>query len=170
MKVFLTVSFLWILSSCSYPLLIDLKHLNQELNSSRNLLDKLYDNGFESAVKDIKRHVMIAKGKSYDALHETHYNNEFETLKLINKKMMNFNMTKEVQARIKFDLIQIENLSHDIKKKTILKSLARKEVENEKNAIIPYLSNLNNSINHMLSLMKKHDSIDNHMQLMWDKW
>ena len=85
-------------------------------------------------------------------------------------KMMNFNMTKEVQARIKFDLIQIENLSHDIKKKTILKSLARKEVENEKNAIIPYLSNLNNSINHMLSLMKKHDSIDNHMQLMWDKW
>jgi hypothetical protein len=162
-----------ILCSCSNSLLIDLNHLEKELNHSRNLISTLYDRDFEAALKDLERHVGIAKSKAYNSKNKIYFTNEFEMLKIRHKEMIrlsDFLSTNQIEARIKFDSKQINNLRHDIKNKIIEKNEARKSIENEKNAIIPYLADLNNRINYILKSMENHDSIDNHLQLIWDNW
>jgi hypothetical protein len=67
-------------------------------------------------------------------------------------------------------LKQIKNLRHDIKNKLIQSPQAIIEVENEKNTILPYLSDFNNNVNNIILLLETHDSLDAHMQLLWDNW
>ncbi len=173
MRIFFLIILTSISCSCSNSLLVDLNELEKDLNESRNLINELYNRGFETALKDLERHVEIAKSKAYSAENKIYFTNEFEILKNRHKEMIRFSdflSTNQIESRIEFDSKQINDLRHDIKNHIIEKNEALKSIENEKNAIIPYLSDLNNRINYILNSIETHDSIDNHLQLIWDNW
>ena len=173
MRRFFLIALTALLSSCSNPLLVELNRLEKDLNESRNLINELYNRGFETALKDLERHVEIAKSKVYSAENKIYFTNEFEILKNRYKEMIRFYdflSTNQIESRIEFDSKQINDLRHDIKNHKIEKHEALKSIENEKNAIIPYLADLNNRINYILKSMDSHDSVDNHLQFIWDNW
>lgn len=173
MRLFFSIIFTSILCSCSNSLLVDLNQLEKNLNNSKNLINNLYDRGFETTLKDLQRHLEISQNKTYSAENKIYFTNEFEMLKIRHKEMIRFHdflSANEIEARIEFDSKQINDLRYDIKNHRIEKNEALKSIENEKNAIIPYLADLNNRINYILNSMENHDSIDNHLQLIWDNW
>ncbi|MDG1881868.1 MAG: hypothetical protein P8I92_06205 [Schleiferiaceae bacterium] len=173
MRRFFLIALIALLSSCSNPLLVELNRLEKDLNDSRNLISMLYDRGFEAALKDLQRHAEIAERKVYSKENKIYFTNEFEILKIRHKEMIrlhDFLSVNEIKGRIEFDSQQINDLRHDIKNHKIEKHEALKSIENEKNAIIPYLADLNNRINYILKSMDNHDSVDNHLQFIWDNW
>ena len=174
MRNFLTLSlFLCLLSSCSNTLISDLNKLERDVEYSKKLLAKLEQKGFNTAIIDLKRHLNIAKKIPYEKQYDKYFKNEFETihnrLKIL-LRFENYLKSERISARLDSDLKQIKNLRHDIKNKLIQSPQAIIEVENEKNAILPYLSDFNNNVNNIILLLETHDSLDAHMQLLWDNW
>jgi hypothetical protein len=115
----------------------------------------------------------IAKKIAYEKQYDKYFKNEFETINNRLKRLLRFEnylKSERISDRIDFDLMQIKNLRHDIKNKLIEQSQAIIEVENEKNAILPYLTDFNNNVNNIFILLETHDSVETHMQLLWDNW
>jgi hypothetical protein len=46
----------------------------------------------------------------------------------------------------------------------------REALENEKNALLPLIAEVETSCAAMRELMAEHDSLDAHWQVMWDRW
>lgn len=174
MRNFLTLSlFLCLLSSCSNTLISDLNKLEKDVEHSKKLLAKLEQKGFNISIIDLKRHLNIAKKIPYEKQYDKYFKNEFETIHNRLKRLLRFEnylKSERISDKIDFDLIQIKNLRHDIKNKLIEQPQAIIEVENEKNAILPYLTDFNNNVNNIILLLETHDSVDTHMQLLWDNW
>tara|TARA_Y100000389_G_C17287876_1_gene426413 strand:- start:63 stop:515 length:453 start_codon:yes stop_codon:yes gene_type:complete len=150
-----------------------LNKLEKDIEYSKKLLIQLEQKGFNTSVADLKRHLNIAKKIPYEKQYDQYFKNEFETIHNRIKrltKFKNYLKSERIRDKMDFDLTQIKNLRHDIKNKLIEQSQALIEVENEKNAILPYLSNFNNNINSILLLLETHDSVETHMQLLWDNW
>ena len=174
MRNFLTLSlFLCLLSSCSNTLISDLNKLEKDVENSKKLLTKLEQKSFNSSIIELKRHLNIAKKIPYEKQYDKYFKNEFETIHNRLKRLLRFEnylKSERISDRIDFDLMQIKNLRQDIKNKLIEQSQAIIEVENEKNAILPYLTDFNNNVNNIILLLETHDSLDAHMQLLWDNW
>ena len=174
MRNFLTLSlFLCLLSSCSNTLISDLNKLEKDVEHSKKLLAKLEQKGFNISIIDLKIHLNIAKKIHNKKQYDKYFKNEFETIHNRLKRLLRFEnylKSERISDKIDFDLIQIKSLRHDIKNKLIEQPQAIIEVENEKNAILPYLSDFNNNVNNIILLLETHDSVDAHMQLLWDNW
>ena len=162
-----------LLSACSYPYAEDLTRLETDTDAALASLKGLYAEGIEADYADLERHASIARTKRFDSVHEPYFRNEFEVLKYHYRqtsRWFELQSYAEWEAQLTYGLEQIRALKHDAEKGTLDEEAVRQALESEKNALLPLVAEIETSCAAMRELMAQHDSLDNHWQMMWDRW
>ncbi|HAB35627.1 MAG TPA: hypothetical protein DCE58_03375 [Cryomorphaceae bacterium] len=161
------------LAGCSYPYEEDLTVLEADTQSALTALQGLYEEGIEADYADLERHASIARTKRFDSVHEPFFRNEFEVLKYHYRqtsRWFELQTHSEWEAQLIYGLEQVQALKHDAEKGLIAEEALRQALESEKNALLPLIAEVETSCAAMRELMAEHDSLDNHWQVMWDRW
>lgn len=162
-----------LLSACSYPYAEDLTRLETDTEAALASLKGLYAEGIEADYADLERHASIARTKRFDSVHEPYFRNEFEVLKYHYRqtsRWFELQSYAEWEAQLTYGLEQIRALKHDAEKGLLEAEAVRQALESEKNALLPLVAEIETSSAAMRELMAQHDSLDNHWQMMWDRW
>jgi len=162
-----------LLSACSYPYAEDLTRLETDTEAALASLKDLYAEGIEADYADLERHASIARTKRFDSVHEPYFRNEFEVLKYHYRqtsRWFELQSYAEWEAQLTYGLEQIRALKHDAEKGLLEAEAVRQALESEKNALLPLVAEIETSCAAMRELMAQHDSLDNHWQMMWDRW
>jgi hypothetical protein len=162
-----------LLSACSYPYAEDLTRLETDTEAALASLKGLYAEGIEADYADLERHASIARTKRFDSVHEPYFRNEFEVLKYHYRqtsRWFELQSYAEWEAQLTYGLEQIRALKHDAEKGLLDEEAVRQALESEKNALLPLVAEIETSCAAMRELMAQHDSLDNHWQMMWDRW
>ena len=162
-----------LLSACSYPYAEDLTRLETDTDAALASLKGLYAEGIEADYADLERHASIARTKRFDSVHEPYFRNEFEVLKYHYRqtsRWFELQSYAEWEAQLTYGLEQIRALKHDAEKGLLDAEAVRQALESEKNALLPLVAEIETSCAAMRELMAQHDSLDNHWQMMWDRW
>lgn len=162
-----------LLSACSYPYGEDLTRLETDTDAALASLKGLYAEGIEADYADLERHASIARTKRFDSVHEPYFRNEFEVLKYHYRqtsRWFELQSYAEWEAQLTYGLEQIRALKHDAEKGLLEAEAVRQALESEKNALLPLVAEIETSCAAMRELMAQHDSLDNHWQMMWDRW
>ena len=162
-----------LLSACSYPYAEDLTRLETDTDAALASLKGLYAEGIEADYADLERHASIARTKRFDSVHEPYFRNEFEVLKYHYRqtsRWFELQSYAEWEAQLAYGLEQIRALKHDAEKGLLEAEAVRQALESEKNALLPLVAEIETSCAAMRELMAQHDSLDNHWQMMWDRW
>lgn len=162
-----------LLSACSYPYAEDLTRLETDTEAALASLKGLYAEGIEADYADLERHASIARTKRFDSVHEPYFRNEFEVLKYHYRqtsRWFELQSYAEWEAQLTYGLEQIRALKHDAEKGLLEAEAVRQALESEKNALLPLVAEIETSCAAMRELMAQHDSLDNHWQMMWDRW
>ncbi|HBJ70876.1 MAG TPA: hypothetical protein DDY62_00665 [Cryomorphaceae bacterium] len=162
-----------LLSACSYPYAEDLTRLETDTDAALASLKGLYAEGIEADYADLERHASIARTKRFDSVHEPYFRNEFEVLKYHYRqtsRWFELQSYAEWEAQLTYGLEQIRALKHDAEKGLLDEEAVRQALESEKNALLPLVAEIETSCAAMRELMAQHDSLDNHWQMMWDRW
>lgn len=162
-----------LLSACSYPYAEDLTRLETDTEAALASLKGLYAEGIEADYADLERHASIARTKRFDSVHEPYFRNEFEVLKYHYRqtsRWFELQSYAEWEAQLTYGLEQIRALKHDAEKGLLDDKAVRQALESEKNALLPLVAEIETSCAAMRELMAQHDSLDNHWQMMWDRW
>ncbi len=162
-----------LLSACSYPYAEDLTRLETDTGAALASLKGLYAEGIEADYADLERHASIARTKRFDSVHEPYFRNEFEVLKYHYRqtsRWFELQSYAEWEAQLTYGLEQIRALKHDAEKGLLDEEAVRQALESEKNALLPLVAEIETSCAAMRELMAQHDSLDNHWQMMWDRW
>ena len=162
-----------LLSACSYPYAEDLTRLETDTDAALASLKGLYAEGIEADYADLERHASIARTKRFDSVHEPYFRNEFEVLKYHYRqtsRWFELQSYAEWEAKLTYGLEQIRALKHDAEKGLLDEEAVRQALESEKNALLPLVAEIETSCAAMRELMAQHDSLDNHWQMMWDRW
>ena len=162
-----------LLSACSYPYAEDLTRLEMDTDAALASLKGLYAEGIEADYADLERHASIARTKRFDSVHEPYFRNEFEVLKYHYRqtsRWFELQSYAEWEAQLTYGLEQIRALKHDAEKGLLEAEAVRQALESEKNALLPLVAEIETSCAAMRELMAQHDSLDNHWQMMWDRW
>jgi hypothetical protein len=162
-----------LLSACSYPYAEDLTRLETDTDAALASLKGLYAEGIEADYADLERHASIARTKRFDSVHEPYFRNEFEVLKYHYRqtsRWFELQSYAEWEAQLTYGLEQIRALKHDAEKGLLEAEAVRQALESEKNALLPLVAEIETSCAAMRELMAQHDSLDNHWQMMWDRW
>lgn len=158
---------------CSFPFEEDLTALEADTQSALTALQSLYEEGIEADYADLERHASIARTKRFDSVHEPYFRNEFEVLKYHYRqtsRWFELQSYAEWEAQLVYGLEQVQALKHDAEKGLIDEEALRQALENEKNALLPLIAEVETSCAAMRELMAEHDSLDTHWQVMWDRW
>ena len=158
---------------CSFPYEEDLTALEADTQSALTALQSLYEEGIEADYADLERHASIARTKRFDSVHEPYFRNEFEVLKYHYRqtsRWFELQSYAEWEAQLTYGLEQIRALKHDAEKDLLDEEAVRQALESEKNALLPLVAEIETSCAAMRELMAQHDSLDNHWQMMWDRW
>ncbi len=162
-----------LLSACSYPYAEDLTRLETDTEAALASLKGIYAEGIEADYADLERHASIARTKRFDSVHEPYFRNEFEVLKYHYRqtsRWFELQSYAEWEAQLTYGLEQIRALKHDAEKGLLEAEAVRQALESEKNALLPLVAEIETSCAAMRELMAQHDSLDNHWQMMWDRW
>jgi hypothetical protein len=162
-----------LLSACSYPYAEDLTRLETDTEAALASLKGLYAEGIEADYADLERHASIARTKRFDSVHEPYFRNEFEVLKYHYRqtsRWFELHSYAEWEAQLTYGLEQIRALKHDAEKGLLDEEAVRQALESEKNALLPLVAEIETSCAAIRELMAQHDSLDNHWQMMWDRW
>ena len=162
-----------LLSACSYPYAEDLTRMETDTEAALASLKGLYAEGIEADYADLERHASIARTKRFDSVHEPYFRNEFEVLKYHYRqtsRWFELQSYAEWEAQLTYGLEQIRALKHDAEKGLLEAEAVRQALESEKNALLPLVAEIETSCAAMRELMAQHDSLDNHWQMMWDRW
>ncbi len=162
-----------LLSACSYPYAEDLTRLETDTEAALASLKGIYAEGIEADYADLERHASIARTKRFDSVHEPYFRNEFEVLKYHYRqtsRWFELQSYAEWEAQLTYGLEQIRALKHDAEKGVLEAEAVRQALESEKNALLPLVAEIETSCAAMRELMAQHDSLDNHWQMMWDRW
>jgi hypothetical protein len=162
-----------LLSACSYPYAEDLTRLETDTEAALASLKGIYAEGIEADYADLERHASIARTKRFDSVHEPYFRNEFEVLKYHYRqtsRWFELQSYAEWEAQLTYGLEQIRALKHDAEKGLLDEEAVRQALESEKNALLPLVAEIETSCAAMRELMAQHDSLDNHWQMMWDRW
>jgi len=162
-----------LLSACSHPYASDLKRLEADTEAALASLQGLYAEGIEVDYADLERHASIARTKRFDSVHEPFFRNEFEVLKYHYRqtsRWFELQSYAEWEAQLTYGLEQVRALKHDAEKGLLDEEALRQGLESEKNALLPLIAEIETSCAAMRELMADHDSLDNHLQSMWDHW
>lgn len=162
-----------LLSACSYPYAEDLTRLETDTEAALASLKGLYAEGIEADYADLERHASIARTKRFDSVHEPYFRNEFEVLKYHYRqtsRWFELQSYAEWEAQLTYGLEQIRALKHDAEKGLLDEEAVRQALESEKNALLPLVAEIETSCAAIRELMAQHDSLDNHWQMMWDRW
>lgn len=172
-SLLLIASSLGLFTSCSSPFEAEIDQLLSESQEALTQLQALYIDGIEADYADLERHASIARTKRFDSLHEDFFRNEFDVLKYHYRqtsRWFELQTYSEWEAQLTLGIQQLENLRHDVEKGLLEDEAVRQAIESEKNALLPLLGEVKTSCASMRELMAKHDSLDNHWQMMWDRW
>jgi len=162
-----------LLSACSYPYAEDLTRMETDTEAALASLKRIYAEGIEADYADLERHASIARTKRFDSVHEPYFRNEFEVLKYHYRqtsRWFELQSYAEWEAQLTYGLEQIRALKHDAEKGLLEAEAVRQALESEKNALLPLVAEIETSCAAMRELMAQHDSLDNHWQMMWDRW
>ena len=162
-----------LLSACSYPYAEDLTRLETDTEAALASLKGLYAEGIEADYADLERHASIARTKRFDSVHEPYFRNEFEVLKYHYRqtsRWFELQSYAEWEAQLTYGLEQVRALKHDAEKGLLDEEAVRQALESEKNALLPLVAEIETSCTAMRELMAQHDSLDNHWQMIWDRW
>jgi len=171
--LFLTACIAGTLIACSSPYASEMDLFLTESQGALVALQSLHEDGIEADYADLERHASIARTKPFDSVHETFFRNEFEVLKYHYRQTSRwFELQSEVEweAALTFGIQQVENLQHDAANGLLDDEAVRQALEAEKNALLPLIAEVKTSCAAMRELMAQHDSLDNHWQMMWDRW
>jgi len=173
MRTLWKIAISFIVGACGFPYEAEMNQLESDTQEALSNLQGLYSSGIESDYADLERHASIARTKIFDSIHEPYFRNEFEVLKYHYRqtsRWFELQSQAEWESELSYGLEQIKALKHDAEQGLMDEDAIRVALENEKVALIPLISEVNSSCAAMRELMAEHDSLDSHLQVMWDRW